>query len=221
MNPVLPRMIPFATFVALLALEPGLDKLAPSLDVDPKWWYAARTAMVACMLASFWKSYAELGSIRGMRTLDCLIAAAVGTAVFVLWIHLDVEPLALRDASGYDPRTLQGRIDWGLAVTRLLGAAAIVPLIEELFWRSFLMRWIKRSDFLKVVPSEAGGKALAISALLFGLEHHLWFAGLLAGLAYGWLFMRTGNLWSAIAAHAITNGMLGVWVLRTGNWQFW
>jgi CAAX prenyl protease-like protein len=55
----------------------------------------------------------------------------------------------------------------------------------------------------------------------FALEHHLWFAGLLAGVAYGWLYIRAGNLWVPVVAHTITNGLLGVWVLHTGHWEFW
>ena len=221
MSAILPRVIPFAVFVAALALDPGLGRLAPSLDLDPRWWYAVRAVAVAGALAWFWRRYTELGSVRGVRTVDWLLAATVGIAVFVLWINLDFEPLALGSSPGYDPRSSEGTIDWGLAAARLVGATAVVPVIEELFWRSFLLRWIKHPQFLKVVPAEAGGKALAISALLLGLEHHLWFAGLLAGVAYGWLYMRTGNLWVAIAAHAITNAILGAWILATGRWQFW
>jgi hypothetical protein len=40
-------------------------------------------------------------------------------------------------------------------------------------------------------------------------------------LAYGWLYLRTGNLWTAVVAHGITNALLGAWVLITGAWQFW
>jgi CAAX prenyl protease-like protein len=72
-----------------------------------------------------------------------------------------------------------------------------------------------------VRPGEAGTRALLVSALLFGLGPHLWFASLLAGIAYGWLYMHTGNLWTAIAAHTVTEAVLGAWVLLTGSWQFW
>ena len=151
----------------------------------------------------------------------CTDAAAVGVTVFALWIHLDFAPLAFGGAGGFDPRTQYGSIDWALAATRLLGAIVIVPVMEELFWRSFVLRWTANPDFLKVVPMESGGKALALSALLFGLEHHLWFAGLAAGVTYGWLYMATGKLWTSIAAHATTNTALGVWVLVTGSWRLW
>ncbi len=70
-------------------------------------------------------------------------------------------------------------------------------------------------------PRDVGARAFVITAALFALEHSQWFAGLLAGLAYGWLYMRTGKLWPAVIAHAITNGLLGAWILQTGDWRYW
>ena len=58
-------------------------------------------------------------------------------------------------------------------------------------------------------------------SVLFATEHRLWFAGLLAGLAYGWLYKRSGNLWVPIVAHALTNALLAAYVLATGSWSFW
>ena len=83
------------------------------------------------------------------------------------------------------------------------------------------MRWIDRTNFLQLSPASISIKALVVSTLLFGVEHHLWAAGIVAGLAYGWLYMRAGNLWVPITAHAVTNLLLGVWVLWTGRWEFW
>lgn len=70
-------------------------------------------------------------------------------------------------------------------------------------------------------PIATSAKALAISALMFGFEHDLWMAGTIAGLAYGWLYRLRGNLWMPVLAHAVTNGVLGAWVLTTGSWKFW
>jgi CAAX prenyl protease-like protein len=116
---------------------------------------------------------------------------------------------------------VDGRIDWLLVAIRIAGAALVVPVMEELFWRSFLMRWIDSPDFESVEPSQLSLKSFAITVLLFGFEHNLWLAGIVAGLAYGWLYKRHQTLWSPILAHAVTNGLLGLWVLRTGNWSYW
>jgi CAAX prenyl protease-like protein len=93
--------------------------------------------------------------------------------------------------------------------------------MEELFWRSFLLRWIDSRDFLSWDPRKATFLAFALSSALFASEHSLWFAGLAAGIAYTWVYIRSGNLWIPIVSHAVTNGTLGLWILATGNWRFW
>jgi CAAX prenyl protease-like protein len=217
---LLARILPFAVFIALIALDGILQEAVSALGMDARWLYALRVAVVGALLVWFWRAYEELHSIAGVRACDWLLAIVVGVGVFVLWINLDFLPLAFPGGDGFDPRT-DGQMDWQLAAVRLAGAALVVPLMEELFWRSFVMRWIRKPDFLKVAPAEVGIKALTISSVLFALEHHLWFAGLLAGLAYGWLYIRSRNLWVPTVSHGVTNGLLGFWVLCTGNWQFW
>lgn len=152
-----------------------------------------------------------------------LWAPLVGVAVFVLWINLDWGWLNLASEDGfvYDPRAADGRIDWTLAAIRLTGSALLLAVMEELFWRSFLMRRIDRHDFMSLAPAMVSVKAIVISSIVLGFEHILWFAGILAGLAYAWLYRASGNLWPPIVAHAIANGILGVWVIQTGHWQFW
>ena len=120
-----------------------------------------------------------------------------------------------------EPADAAGRIDWTLVAVRIAGAALVVPVMEELFWRSFLLRWLHDRQFLKVYPNQVGFAALAISSVLFGVEHNQWFAGVVAGLGYGLLYMRTGNLWAPILAHAVTNGLLGAWIVGTGAWTYW
>ena len=44
--------------------------------------------------------------------------------------------------------------------------------------------------------------------------------GAICGIAYGVLYLRRG-LGAAIVAHVTTNLVLGLWVLKTGQWQFW
>jgi CAAX prenyl protease-like protein len=93
--------------------------------------------------------------------------------------------------------------------------------MEELFWRSLVMRWLEDTDFAALNPAQVGFRALLLSSLAFGFEHSQWLAGVLAGIAYGWLYQRSGNLWVAVVAHATTNVGLGLWVLATGAWYFW
>jgi CAAX prenyl protease-like protein len=63
--------------------------------------------------------------------------------------------------------------------------------------------------------------AVALTTGLFAVEHSLWVAGLMAGLAYAGLYMTTNNLRAPVLAHAVTNAILGLWILTTGSWHLW
>ena len=221
-NPALPYVAPFLLFIALMASSETIVNLAGlSNSFDERWLYAIRTVLVSLAVIWFWPKYSELHRVFDLRLMQIIWALALGIVVFVAWINLDFGWLKMGESTGFVPLDADGNILWAHVIPRILGAAILVPIIEELFWRSFLMRWLERSDFLTVEPGQIKMKSLAISSAIFAVEHHLWFAGLVAGLAYGWLYMRTANLWYPIIAHATTNAVLGIWVLHTGNWQFW
>lgn len=215
------RVLPFALYVLFLVIE---DVAAGLLGggFDIRWLYPVKVGLVGLMLLLLFGSYRELFRLPDQRAWLWLGAPLVGAAIFVLWINLDFGWLNLGDGTGgYDPRNADGQIDWTLALIRIVGASLVVPVMEELFWRSFLMRWIERVDFLNLEPVSVGLRAMLLSSLAFGLAHSLWFAGILAGLAYAWLYRASGNLWPSVVAHAVTNLMLGIWVLQTANWQLW
>lgn len=221
-RPVLARSLPFALFILFIFVHDQIDPGAGGFD--PRWVYPIKTLLVAAVLLYFLRDYIELRETPKSPIWMWLWAPLVGVVVFVLWINLDFGWMNLAEPGGsvYDPRNPStGAYQWELVAFRLAGSALLVPIMEELFWRSFIMRWIDRHDFLALAPLAVSLKAILISSLLFGLEHTLWFAGILAGLAYAWLYRASGSLWPPIIAHAVTNGILGLWVLGTGNWQFW
>ena len=215
------RVVPFAAFMVLLALR-GMVPADGSWGVDARWIYGATVLVVGALLAWFWREYGELVSQTWPTLTETVIAVVVGLVVFVLWISLDAPWMKLGEATaGFTPLDAQGRIDWPLVVVRWIGAALIVPVMEELFWRSYLMRWIQSPQFESAVPQKVGLKAVVLSTFVFMLAHTLWLAAIVAGLAYALLYLRSGKLWLPIIAHAVTNGALGVWVVVTGKWAFW
>lgn len=215
------RVAPFALFMALLALR-GAAPEDGSWGVDPRWLYGASVLAVGALLAFFWREYGELARQTLPDARELMQAVAAGLLVFVLWIHLDAPWMTIgQPAADFVPANAAGAIDWPLAAMRWLGAALLVPVMEELFWRSFLMRWIEHPLFLGVDPRRVGAKAILLSTFVFTLAHTLWLAAALAGLVYAWLYIRSGRLWLPVIAHAVTNGALGTWVLVTGRWQFW
>jgi CAAX protease family protein len=217
------RAAPFAVFMAVL----GLRTLAPAdgagSGLDPRWLYALQVAAAGALLAAWWREYGELARQTLPTARETLLAVAVGVLVFLLWVRLDAPWMTISTGAvaPFVPLDADGQVDWMLVVPRLLGAVLLVPVMEEIFWRSFLMRWLRHPVFEAVPPARVGLKAVVLSTFLFVLAHTLWLAAAIAGLAYAWLYMRTGKLWVAVVAHAVTNGVLGGWVLATGNWQFW
>lgn len=218
-NPAVARILPFAAYIAFLVLGQQLAAAYPQWDL--RWLYAAQVGVVLATLLLFARHYVELADPAGVGARDWLLALAAGTAVFVAWVNLDLPWARTGDGSGFDPSRADGSLDWTLVAMRLFGAAVVVPVMEELFWRSFILRWIAQREFLRLVPAAAGLRALLASSLVFGVEHDLWLAGILAGLVYGGLYMRSASLWPPVAAHALTNLLLGLWVVATGSWRFW
>ena len=215
------RIAPFAVFMSLLALR-GAAPGDGSWGFDPRWIYAVTVLLVGGLLAVYWREYGELARQTLPDAREALLAAAVGLAVFGLWIHLDAPWMTIGQASAdFVPLTAAGTLDLPLLAVRLAGAVLLVPLMEELFWRSLLMRWIEQPVFEGVDPRRVGAKAVVLSTFVFVLAHTLWLAAAVAGLAYAWLYLRSGKLWLAVIAHAVTNAALGAWVIATGNWQFW
>jgi hypothetical protein len=105
---------------------------------------------------------------------------------------------------------------------RVLESAALVPVLEELFWRGWLMRWAIRADFENVPVGQYTALSFWTVAFLFAAEHGpYWEVGLIAGVAYNWWCVRTRNLADCILAHAVTNGLLAGYVLLFDRWQFW
>ena len=212
------RILPFATYLFFLAVAGVLERLGWNPH-DLRWLYPVKTAAVMLVLAYFWRDYGELHKAR-LGLAAAVAAAVTGVVVLVLWVSLDAGWMTIGTPAGFNPVT-DGRIDWLMVAVRIFGAALVVPVMEELFWRSFLMRWIESPDFQSVDPAQVGWKGLVVTIVLFGFEHNLWLAGMVAGAAYSFLYMRHRSLWSPVLAHAVTNGLLGIWVVHTGSWIFW
>jgi CAAX prenyl protease-like protein len=178
--------------------------------------------VVAVFLLAFWQHYAEMRVLSGLTLRRIGFAFAAGVVVFLLWINLDFEWAQVGKLPSFDPTHAdRPEIHWTLVSFRVIGLAVVVPVMEELFWRSFLLRWLDRHDFLAQDPARVSLRATIICALLFASEHNLWVAGLLAGLIYNFVYMRGGNLWLPIVSHATTNAALAWWILATGHWEFW
>jgi CAAX prenyl protease-like protein len=221
-QPALPYVIPMAGFLILTSVEGYLP--VRGTPPSPAWYPLAYTFKIAVVVAliwlcrSTWRDFAPRP-----RARSAALAAALGLLVTLVWVGLDgLYPALpfLAQRTAYDPTVLSpvGRVAF-LAI-RLFGLVAVVPLIEELFWRSFLMRWLIDQDFKQVPIGKVTPIAAAITSVLCALAHPEWLPALLTGLAWAWLLARTKSLTACVISHAVANLALGVYVIATGHWKF-
>jgi hypothetical protein len=217
-NPSLPYVAPFAAFLIFLSLDGKLG-LRPELE------YPLRVVLLTAVLWVFSRRVIDL------RAPQWLASAALGVGVFLLWIGPDVlwpswrEHWMFRNAimgQAPAPEAGYGSLPWHALLFRTVRAVLLVPVIEELFWRGWLMRWLIRPDFQSVPPGQYSRQSFWTVAVLFALEHGAyWDVGLLAGIAYNWWMVRTTSLGNCILSHAVTNLCLSGYVMAAGRWQYW
>ena len=217
-RPYLPYVVPFGVFLALLGIAPYLLFLG-------RWEFPFRIAVLITVL---WLFSREAISLRVSNAAGSVV---LGLAVFAIWIGPDLLIPGYREHWLFQ-NSLMGKLhnsisqelltDRMVLSLRFFRAAVLVPIIEELFWRAWLMRWIISPDFQTVKLGAYSTKAMWITALLFASEHGpYWEVGLIAGLLYNWWMVRTKSLGDCILAHAVTNAALSIYVLQTGKWEYW
>jgi len=208
-------VLPFGVFIALLFLQQYFPVPV-----------ALRLILSLAAIAAVSRE-----PLRG-RPSNPLLSILLGLAVFAIWIGPDVISPAWRQSfpfnnalvghpAGNTPPASKG--DPVFLFFRIAVSVIAVPILEELFWRGWLMRWLIDSQHFERVPLGAWlPSAFWITAILFALEHgSFWDVGLITGLIYNGWMVRTRNLWDCILAHAVTNGALAAWVVLAGQWQYW
>lgn len=158
------------------------------------------------------------------------MSIAVGLGVFVLWIAPDALFPAWRSHWLFQ-NAITGRIKTSIPpaelttlmlVLRTARAAVLVPIIEELFWRGWLVRWLQDARFDRIPIGRFTPMAFWATTLLFAAEHGpFWEVGLIAGAIYNLWIRKSKSLGDAIIAHATTNLSLSVYVIVRGNWSYW
>ena len=212
-SPVLVRVAPFVLFILLTALQGKFG------EASRYWIYLGKTLVGAWLIWWIWPL------VREMRWKLSWEAVLVGVAVFVMWVGIDpFYPKWGNESQGWNPFAQfdgDSTLAWMLFIGRLAGSTLVVPPLEEMFYRSFLYRYIEKADFLSVPMGRFEWKPFLITAAIFGAAHHEWLAGVLCAFAYQGLVCWKKRLGDAITAHAITNFLLGLWVYWKSEWHFW
>ena len=225
-KPVTARVAPFLVFLALTSCQGQFGA------GSAYWFYFAKT------LAGIWLVWEMWPLVSEMRWAISWEAVVVGVGIFSvwvgisggwttqnsLWVKLGISHPPTPPAALWNPNEQFGSgsaLAWVFIFTRILGSTFVVPPLEEVFYRSFLYRYIARPDFLAVPLNQFLPWPFLVTAVLFGFSHNEWLAGILCGAAYQWLVIRKGRLGDAMTAHAITNCLLGVWIVWRSAWHFW
>ncbi len=215
-SPIHPRLAPYAVILVFTFAQ-------DSFSGPPRYWL-----YLAKMLVGLWCIWEVRSVVPEMRWAFSWEAVVVGVLVCVVWVGLDpyygkIEVL-FKPGPPWNPVQQFGEastLGWFFVGVRTLGSALVVPPIEEAFYRSFLYRYFVRIEFTAMPFTQLHWLSLVVTSLIFGFAHYQWLAGFLCGLAYQALVIRKGRLGDAMTAHAITNFLLGVWIVWRGDWKFW
>lgn len=223
---------PIVVYAAPYVLFAGLGLLEGSTGSSTwyPFWYAVKTALVAAAWWHFRARYPKPSS-KGVG-----LGVTVGVLGIVIWVVLsrlalptefvDRLPSWLQSAgtrSAYDPFSELSSpfVVWAFLAVRMTGLVVIVPLMEEVFWRGFVLRYVVDENFENVPQGQFTPASFAAVTLLFAATHPEFLAALAWGALANYLYYRTRNLWACIVAHAVTNLLLGLYIVSTASWHLW
>lgn len=222
------RIVPFGVYFLFLLIDQALGWMDKAdvfrsfwLEGFHLWLYPVKTLAVVAALVWYWPQYDELRRPHALSLRTIILAIGVGLGVYLAWVRMDWSWAMQGRSAGYNPFSSEEASGYLFAAFRLFGAAVVVPIMEELFWRSFLVRYLISSRFETIPIGTVTPFSFAMMVVLFGVEHNLWLAGMMAGAAYGLLLYRIRSLWSCVLAHGITNLALGIHVVVTHEWYWW
>jgi uncharacterized protein len=210
-----------AFFVTLTALAGALRNTSgPAWLASPEYWiYPAQTLVCGAIVLWFWRDY-KLGGPR-----QAWFGLAIGLVVFAIWIAPQQFFGVAPRLTGFDPEVFANKpaLYWGTVVLRFARLVIVVPMVEEIFWRGFLLRYLINERFTVVAVGTFSLVSFAVVTIAFGFTHSAadWLAAFICGALYNLVAYRTRSLSSCVIAHAVTNLLLGLWIMQTRQWGFW
>ena len=234
-EPRVPLMAPFMAYLVLMAtndLIPGnLQSVAIVIHIGlaswvtwlfrhhyPSWGklHLGPAIVVGLVAAWLW--------VAGQHLLDGI---GIGGHTLGETLSLSWRPpfMLLEEAEAYNPHTDHGTgtLFGVYAVLKICRAVTIVPIVEELFWRGFILRAFVSWDRFDRVPwGQFGWVAFLGSSLLSVLQHPgNWGVSIACWMLFNALFYWKKSLSCLMVTHAVTNLALYIYVVQSGDWRFW
>jgi CAAX prenyl protease-like protein len=213
----LPWVAPFAVFALWLLVGKEIPLAWPAKEI------LLDTIVLASIIGFSWR-------VLPRAAPHWLASVALGLVVFVLWIAPDTLIPGWRDhwifqnsVTGQVKTTIPpAELTPIMLVLRTMRAALLIPVLEELFWRGWLPRWLQDTHFSRIPLGQYTPFAFWATAVLFAAEHGpFWEVGLVCGVIYNWWMRRTRSLGDLMIAHGVTNLALSLYVIASGRWGFW
>jgi len=223
-SPIAAYVAPFVIFMGGLALAQMVGAAGKGstnlLLARPEYWvYPLQTLACGAALVIFWRRY-DFGARGGV-----ILGVAAGLLALVIWLSPQVLFGAAARTEGFDPTVFSDSpiLYWLTVAARFARLVVVVPLVEEIFWRGFLMRYLIRDDFESVSLGAYKAASFFGVAGLFMLVHGMadWPAAFVTGLIYNGLLVKTRSLAACVVAHGVTNLGLGIFIMATRQWGFW
>lgn len=201
---LLPMVILMATVLFCNLLKTQFD-----------WLYPLRIIIPGMVLWKFRPVYAKF------KWAFSSFAFLIGLTIFFIWViwvpDSDSDNRVFSENLFSQPAYIVAF--WLLL--RCIGIVIIIPIIEELAFRGYLLAKLTNPNFITIDPPRFTWFAFLLSSLLFGLFHQHWQAATTAGIGYAWVRYQTGSLWASITAHMTTNLLLAIYILYTQKWSLW
>jgi len=231
-------VLPMAVYMLIGSIEPSpsepggkMLRLAIPYSAYPLA-YTAKIALTLVAIALVLPGYRQFRRQPGLLTV---FVGAVGIVVWIgFWYLSNLMGLTqlLTQLLGYGSRPEFNPLKeldatpvwaWTFLAIRFFGLVVVVPVIEEFFLRGFLMRMVVDQDWWKVPFGKVTAAAVAVSIVVPILSHQP--GEFLAAAAWfgmvTWLMVRTRNPWDCVIAHAVTNLLLGIYVVTWQQWVLW
>ncbi len=213
-----PSIVPFIAPTVVFGVLTALEGYVPSHLYAVA--YAVKAAAVTAALLT-WRQ-----PLRDIKPDFKLVVPSIllGLVVCVAWVGLDkaIPYPHLGERVGFDPYSLPTMLTrTGFVLVRFYGLVLMVPVMEEILWRSFLLRYVTQSQFLSIPIGEFSSRAFAVVIAASAVAHPEWLVAAVANIVYCAWLRRTRSLFATIVAHATTNAALGAYVFATHEWQYW
>ncbi len=239
------HVMPLAVFMGFMILLQLIGGLIEWKHPEAPWWrrdpaqfiYPIQTLVALGILIKYWRCYTfnwswrwgAVGVIFGAVGIGCWLLPTTlydsmgltgKTDGWLRWLGVDAR------RNGFNPGLFTDPAAYWISLSlRLFRAAVVVALVEEIFWRGFLMRFACdwEGDYWKQPFGRANWLSFLVVTGLFTAAHGQldWAAAIVYGSLTYALCVWSKSLGACVIMHATANLLMGLYVMAYGKYGLW